>query len=100
MMPHPSWQPWALEDPKMGPVLAIAIAIHNIPEGLAVALPLYYAAGNRMKAFVCGSLSGLTEFLAAFLGWVVLASVFSPALYGTVYGVVCKLSIRFTLLLL
>ena len=90
----------ALEDPKMGLVLAIAIAIHNIPEGLAVALPLYYATGNRMKAFVCGSLSGFTEFLAAFLGWVVLASVFSAALYGTVFGVVCKLSIRFTLLLL
>ena len=84
----------ALEDPKMGLVLAIAIAIHNIPEGLAVSLPLYYATGNRTKAFLCGTLSGFTEFLAAFLGWVVLASVFSPVLYGTVYGIVGKFSIH------
>merc|ERR1711935_783805 len=42
----------ALDDPSVGAVLAIAIAIHNIPEGLCVALPIYYATGNRWKAFL------------------------------------------------
>jgi zinc transporter ZupT len=71
----------ALGNPKMGLVLSIGIALHNIPEGLAVALPLYYATGNRTKAFLLGTLSGCTEIIAALLGWAVLASVFSPALY-------------------
>merc|ERR1712194_474706 len=41
----------ALDDPKVGAVLAVALGIHNIPEGLCVALPVYYATGNRMKGF-------------------------------------------------
>ena len=78
----------ALGDPKMGIVLAIGIAIHNIPEGLAVALPMYYATGNRTKAFICGTLSGLTEIIAALLGWAVLANAFSATLYAVVFGIV------------
>ena len=77
-----------LGDPKVGVILAIGIAIHNIPEGLAVSLPLYYATGNRTKAFIIGSLSGFTEVIAAFLGWAVLANAFSPTLYAVVFGVV------------
>lgn len=48
----------ALNDPKVGTVLAVAIAIHNIPEGLCVALPIYYATGNRWKAFGWACISG------------------------------------------
>merc|ERR1711971_644602 len=51
----------ALDDPSVGAVLAIAIGIHNIPEGLCVALPVYYATGNRLKGFFWGFLSGMTE---------------------------------------
>jgi zinc transporter ZupT len=77
-----------LGDAKMGLVMAIGIAIHNIPEGLAVALPLYYATGNRTKAFLVASLSGFTEVVAALLGWAVLATAFSPTLYAVVFGIV------------
>ena len=60
----------ALDDPSVGAVFAIAIGLHNIPEGLCVALPIYYATGNRWKAFMWGCLSGTSELLAAFLdGW-------------------------------
>jgi len=41
-----------LDDPKVGAVLAIAIGIHNIPEGFCVSLPIYYATGDRKKAFM------------------------------------------------
>jgi zinc transporter ZupT len=78
----------ALGDPRMGVVLAIGVAIHNIPEGLVVALPMYYATGNRTKAFLCGALSGCTEIFAALLGWAVLANAFSATIYGVVFGIV------------
>jgi len=41
----------ALDDPKVGGALAVALGIHNIPEGLCVAIPIYYATGDRWKAF-------------------------------------------------
>lgn len=78
----------ALEDPSVGAVLAIAIGIHNIPEGLCVALPIYYATGNRWKAFGWGCLSGLSEPVAALLGWAVLASTMSVEVYAVLFGLV------------
>jgi ZIP family zinc transporter len=38
----------ALDDPAVGGVLAVAIALHNIPEGLCVAMPVYYATGKKV----------------------------------------------------
>mmetsp|Transcript_26063 Transcript_26063/g.43030 ORF Transcript_26063/g.43030 Transcript_26063/m.43030 type:complete len:391 (+) Transcript_26063:258-1430(+) len=78
----------ALADPSVGAVLAIAIGIHNIPEGLCVALPIYYATGNRWKAFLWGCLSGLSEPVAALLGWAVLANSMSQAAFATLFGLV------------
>jgi zinc transporter, ZIP family len=78
----------ALSDPKVGAVLAVAIAIHNIPEGLCVALPIYYATGNRLKGFLWALLSGASEFVAALLGWAVLANSFSDDLYAVLFGLV------------
>ena len=57
-----------MADPQIGISIAIAIAIHNIPEGIAVAVPIYFATGNRAKSLVIALLSGLSEMLGAFLG--------------------------------
>jgi len=78
----------ALSDPSVGVVLALAIGIHNIPEGLCVALPIYYATGNRWKGFMWGCLSGISEPVAALLGWAVLANAISQTVYATLFGIV------------
>ena len=78
----------ALSDPSEGAVLAIAIGIHNVPEGLCVALPIYYATGNRWKGFLWGCLSGLSEPVAALLGWAVLANAMSQTAYASLFGLV------------
>jgi zinc transporter, ZIP family len=70
-----------------------------MPEGLSVALPLYYATGNRTKAFLIGSLSGMTEIIAALLGWAVFASVFSDNLYGAVFGIVSGMMVLMMVLI-
>lgn len=56
----------------------IAIAIHNIPEGIAVSAPIYHATGNRKKAFVYSFLSGLSEPIGALLGVFILDSFWTP----------------------
>ena len=83
----------ALDDPRVGAVLAIAIAIHNIPEGLCVAMPIYYATGQRWKAFGWALFSGMSEPLAALLGWAVLASSFSDGLYAVLFGIVAGMMV-------
>lgn len=86
-----------LDNPSAGAVLAIAIAIHNIPEGLCVAIPVYYATGNRRKAFIWGALSGLSELFAAFFGWAVLSSSYSEALFGVLFGLVSGMMVSISI---
>lgn len=72
----------AMDSPALGVAIAVAIAIHNIPEGIAVSVPIYYATGNRMKAFRWSLLSGLAEPLGALAAWLLLAPVMTPTLMG------------------
>lgn len=76
----------ALGDPSIGVSIAIAIAIHNIPEGIAVSVPIYYATGSRKKAFWLSFLSGLSEPLGAVLGYLVLRWFFTPTVFGVVFA--------------
>jgi ZIP family zinc transporter len=62
----------AINDPALGIAIAVAIAIHNIPEGIAVSVPIYYATGSRKKAFFYSFLSGVAEPVGAFLAYLVL----------------------------
>ena len=82
-----------LANPSVGAVLGVAIAIHNIPEGLCVSLPVYYATGNRRKAFLWGTLSGITEPIAALVGWAVLSNSYSPTLFGVLFGLVAGMMV-------
>ena len=61
-----------LSNPKLGASLAVAIAIHNIPEGIAVALPVYYATNSKLKSFLIGFLSGMTEPLGGLIAYYIV----------------------------
>jgi ZIP family zinc transporter len=75
----------ALQDIKIAVPIVVAIAIHNIPEGIAVSVPVYYATGNKKKAFGYSFLSGITEPLGALIGYFILM----PFLNAAVMGIVC-----------
>ena len=62
----------ALHDPGLGMAIAVAIALHNIPEGISVSVPIYYATGSRRRAFVCSVLSGLAEVVGAVVAYGIL----------------------------
>lgn len=76
----------ALKDIKLGVPIAIAIAIHNIPEGIAVSIPIFYATGNRRKAFLYSFLSGLAEPIGASIGYLVLFPFFSDLVFGILFA--------------
>ena len=56
-----------LNNPEMGAGITFAIALHNIPEGISVAIPIYYATRSKGKALLYATLSGLSELLGAVL---------------------------------
>jgi zinc transporter, ZIP family len=62
----------ALHDPALGAAIAIAIAMHNIPEGISVSVPIYYATGNRGKALFYSIISGLAEPIGAAVAYLAL----------------------------
>jgi zinc transporter, ZIP family len=59
----------ALHDPALGIAIAVAVALHNIPEGISVSVPIFYATGNRKKAFVYSFLSGMAEPVGAMIAY-------------------------------
>jgi len=59
----------ALQDPSLGVAIAIAIALHNIPEGISVSVPIYYATGSRKRAFFYSVLSGMAEPVGAVIAY-------------------------------
>lgn len=83
----------ALEDMNTGTAIAFAIAIHNIPEGLAVALPIYYATHNRKRAFLFALASGLTEPIGAVIGYLVLTPLMGDLTLGITFGVVAGIMV-------
>jgi zinc transporter, ZIP family len=76
----------ALSDPQLGIAIAVAIAIHNIPEGISVSVPIYYATGSRAKAFGYSFLSGLAEPIGALVGYLILRPFINEIVFGTLFA--------------
>ncbi len=87
----------ALKDVRIGIPIAIAIAIHNIPEGVAVSVPIYYATGNRKKAFIYSFLSGLSEPIGALIGYALLFSFFNDIVFGILFASVAGIMVFISL---
>ena len=87
----------ALADPELGIPIAIAIAIHNIPEGIAVAVPIFYATGSRKKAFRLSFLSGLAEPVGAAIGYLLLFRFFNDVVFGFTFAAVAGIMVFISL---
>ncbi|MDD5613521.1 MAG: zinc transporter ZupT [Candidatus Omnitrophica bacterium] len=83
----------ALGDMKLGIMIALAVALHNIPEGIAVSVPIYYATNNRKKAFVYSFLSGLAEPLGALIGYFLLRPLFNEITFGILFASVAGIMV-------
>jgi ZIP family zinc transporter len=86
-----------LTNTTLGVSIAVAIAIHNIPEGLAVSAPIFYATKSRKKAFVLSFLSGLAEPIGALIGYFVLRSIFNEATFGVIFASVAGIMVYISL---
>lgn len=87
----------SLQDPALGFVIAIAIAIHNIPEGIAVSVPIYYATGDRKKAFKYSFMSGLAEPLGALAAILILMPILNDVIFGFIFAAVAGIMVFISL---
>jgi len=83
----------AIQDPALGVSIAIAIAIHNIPEGIAVSVPIYYATKDKRKALIYSFLSGLSEPTGAILGYLFLYRYLTNTLFGLLFASVAGIMV-------
>jgi zinc transporter, ZIP family len=94
----------ALQDPKLGAAIAVAVALHNIPEGVSVSVPIFYATGDRKRAFIYSALSGLAEPIGAAAAYVALrvflggtTGVIPPQVMGMLFGGVAGIMVYISL---
>lgn len=86
-----------MENPQAGISIAIAVAIHNIPEGIAVAIPIYYATNSRGKAIGNSFLSGVAEPVGGLLGYFILAAIFKESFLGIILAAVSGIMVYISL---
>ena len=60
-------------------LLAIGIAIQNIPEGAIISMPLRIEGSSKKKSFIYGVLSGIVEPIGAFIT-ILLLNIVVPVL--------------------
>ena len=87
----------ALQDPSLGIAIAVAVAIHNIPEGIAVAVPIFFATGVRMKAFKLSFLSGLAEPVGAIVAYLILMPFLTDVMFGVIFAGVAGIMVFISL---
>uniref|UniRef100_A0A831U999 Zinc transporter ZupT n=1 Tax=Geobacter metallireducens TaxID=28232 RepID=A0A831U999_GEOME len=94
----------ALHDPRLGAAIALAVALHNIPEGISVSVPIYYATGDRRKAFGYSLLSGMAEPVGAGVAYLAIhlflggnGEVIPPQIMGLMFGAVAGIMVYISL---
>ena len=82
---------------KLGLISVIALALHNIPEGISIAVPIYYATYNRKRAFWYTFLSGFSELFGAILAYLFLARYMNDFILALILGVTAGIMIHISI---
>jgi len=82
-----------LSDTSIAIPIAVAIAIHNIPEGIAVSVPISYGTGSKKRGFFLSFLSGLAEPVGALLAYFILMPFLNDKLFGIIFASVAGIMV-------
>jgi zinc transporter, ZIP family len=84
-------------DRTVGISIAAAIALHNIPEGISISIPIYYATRNRRKAFWYSFLSGVSEPVGAIIGFLVLRPFMTQNVMAVTFAAIAGIMVFISL---
>ena len=74
-------------------MLVFAITLHNIPEGIAIALPIFHASGQKRQAVFYSFLSGIAEPIGGILGFILLKTVMPASMVGALFAAVAGIMV-------
>lgn len=79
-----------LQRPSVGVMVGVAMALHKIPEGCAIAAPIYAATGSKLRALAWCAVSAFFTLAAPGVGYAVAAAQVhrSAAATSLFYGIV------------
>lgn len=77
-----------VKDPSLGIPIAVAIAIHNIPEGISVAVPVYYGSGSKKKAFLYSFISAIAEPIGGLFAYLIFMEHANDTTIGIIFAAV------------
>ncbi|MBQ3008127.1 MAG: ZIP family metal transporter [Oscillospiraceae bacterium] len=81
----------------VGAKLAAAVALHNIPEGMAIASPVLYVTQSRGRAFAQTFMAGMSELAGGLAAYVFFKSLITPrfmnGLMPVIAGIMCRAAI-------
>ncbi len=83
----------ASQDIRLGIPVAIAIAIHNIPEGIAIALPIFHATGKKRLAVLYSFLSGISEPIGGLIGVALIKTILPSQSIGIMTAAVAGIMV-------
>jgi ZIP family zinc transporter len=84
-------------DLSLGITIAIGIAIHNIPEGIAIATPIYHSTRNKAKALYLSFSSGLMEMVGGILCYLILSPFINNITIGFMLSIVAGIMVYISL---
>jgi ZIP family zinc transporter len=85
----------SVTDVRVSLVIALAIAIHGIPEGICTSAPYFHTTGSRLKAFLASSSTAL-PILLGYASARYLFGTISPEVIGVIVSATAGLMIYIT----
>lgn len=82
-----------LKDITVAIPVAAAVIMHNIPLSIAISVPIYYSTKSKKKAFLYTLIVGLCQPLGALIGYVLLSNFFNDTLFGILFAIVSGIMI-------
>lgn len=87
----------SMHNSSVGFSLAIGIGLHNIPEGIAVAASIYFATGSRWRGVLWCTVSALAEPVGGIIAWLAVGDGMDPVSEGVLFGLVCGIMVCISL---
>lgn len=82
-----------LKDISVAVPIAAAVILHNIPLSIAISVPIYYSTGSRRKAFLYSLFVGLCQPFGAIIGYLILSRFFNDLVFGILFSIVAGIMI-------
>ena len=86
--------------PRFGAMVGVAVALHNLPLGISVGLPVYQATESIWRAIGWASICGLSAIFGATVGLIIVVSSggirksASGVMFGFVVGIMLWIALR------